>query len=260
LVDFGLSVDREGVMSLEETTFDNMLQNNPSILEEFFNGKTTITEARITGRKIGYQSNTVNVINADGSISTSTSKISIADDVTIEAGSMKINGVNIEKITLLATNTPAQNTQIVLQAINAREFDTGVKASVGPDGESIVLTEAYGGSITVEGDDDARTYLGFGNSYGSGRTDYTPGVFNNVASYFEGLNKGETSTLGLLSANLTKTLETLNEEQEKTLKRLDTKYETMAAQFASYSSLISQFENSFKSVQMQIDAMNSNNN
>ncbi|MGB5793456.1 flagellar filament capping protein FliD [Poseidonibacter sp.] len=51
----------------------------------------------------------------------------------------------------------------------------------------------------------------------------------------------------------------LETSKEKAIKDLDTKYDTMAAQFSSYSSIISQMESSFSGLKQMIAAENSSN-
>jgi len=51
----------------------------------------------------------------------------------------------------------------------------------------------------------------------------------------------------------------LEEDKEQAVKNLDTKYDTMAAQFAAYGSIISQMEASFGGLKMMIEQANSGN-
>jgi len=51
----------------------------------------------------------------------------------------------------------------------------------------------------------------------------------------------------------------LEEDKEKAVKNLDTKYDTMAAQFSAYASIISQLESSFSGLKQMIAAENSSN-
>lgn len=53
--------------------------------------------------------------------------------------------------------------------------------------------------------------------------------------------------------------ENLQEEKEKVVKSLDTKYDTMAAQFSAYASIISQMESSFSGLKQMIASENSSN-
>ena len=52
---------------------------------------------------------------------------------------------------------------------------------------------------------------------------------------------------------------TLEEDKEQAVKDLDTKYDTMAAQFAAYASVISQMESSFAGLKAIIASENSSN-
>jgi len=59
--------------------------------------------------------------------------------------------------------------------------------------------------------------------------------------------------------NMEKRKTDLEDEKEKAVKDLDTKYDTMAAQFAAYASIISQLESSFGALKQTIAAENSSN-
>lgn len=56
----------------------------------------------------------------------------------------------------------------------------------------------------------------------------------------------------ILEDNMTARRESLTEEQETAIENLDTKYDTMAAQFAAYASIISQMESSFSGLKQMI--------
>jgi flagellar hook-associated protein 2 len=63
---------------------------------------------------------------------------------------------------------------------------------------------------------------------------------------YNGLFASYTSSMDTRKTNL-------EDEKEKTIKDLDTKYDTMAAQFAAYGSMITQMESSFSGLKMIID-------
>ena len=135
-----------------------------------------------------------------------------------------------------------------------------VKASVSGSGDKVILTNSSGGEVDISGaTTDAVNFLGLNNGKVNGSRTYSDGVFSDIDSYFEGLLVGETSTLGLLESSLKSNTERLDDEIAKTNERITSKYEIMEAQFASYNSLIKQFESSFSALQMQIDTMTANN-
>jgi len=69
---------------------------------------------------------------------------------------------------------------------------------------------------------------------------------------YDGLFKSYTTNMDLRKTKL-------DEDKEKAVKDLDTKYDTMAAQFTAYGSIIAQMESSFAGLKQMIAAQNSSN-
>jgi len=240
MTQFGLDVTQDGVLVLNKAAFESKMAEDPAAFEGFFRGNTEITEAITISEQVGY--------SAPG--------VPIDEDVTVGYDSIKINDISLPEVTLLASNTPQENTLLLVKAINDISNDTGVKASVSGSGDKVILTNASGGAIELSGATaDAVTYLGLSNGRVNGSRDYTDGLFSDIDGYFEGLLVGEFSTLGLLESSLKGETERLDDEIAKTMERISSKYEIMEAQFASYNSIIKQFESSFGALQMQIDTM-----
>lgn len=254
ITDYGIEVTKEGTMTFDRVKFEAKMKEDPTAFESLFRGETKTTEAVSVGGKVGYTTTQVNEIQEDGSIVTTSQYLPISEDKTISYDSIKINGISLPEVKLLASNTPSQNTQVLANAINSISAETGVKASVSGSGDKIVLTNAEGGEITLsEATSDAVNFLGLNNGKVIGSKDYTDGIFNNIDDYFDSILVGEFSTLGLLESSLNNEAKRLDDEWQKTMDRITSRYEIMEAQFASYNSIISQFENSFNSLQLQID-------
>ncbi len=253
MTEFGLDVTQDGVLTFNKADFEAKMAEDPEAFESFFRGNTEVKEAVSISGKVGYsyQSLTDAQDNSDQS-----TYLPIEEDVTVAYGSVNINGVALPEITLLASNTPEENTQLLVKTINSITLETGVKASVSGSGDKVILTNESGGEIDLSGaTSDAVNYLGLSNSREIGSRDYTDGLFSDIDNYFEGLLVGEFSTLGLLESSLKSDTERLDEEIAKTTERINQRYEIMEAQFASYNSIIKQFESSFSALQMQIDTM-----
>lgn len=256
MTEYGLEVTQDGVLVFDKPTFESKMAEDPAAFEGFIRGNTEVKEAISVSDKVGYSMQEVNEIQDDGSVVTTTQYLPIDEDVTIGYGSVKINGVALPEITLLASNTPEENTQLLVKTINDLYLQTGVKASVSGGGDKVILSNDSGGEIDIsDATDEAKTLLGLNNGREVGSRDYTDGIFSDIDTFFEGLLVGEESTLGLLETSLKSETERLDEEISKTMERLDQKYSIMEAQFASYNSIIKQFESSFGALQMQIDAM-----
>lgn len=251
ITDFGLDVSQDGPLIFDKAAFEAKMSEDPAAFESFFRGNTKVTEAVTVGNKVGYFNKEVTDI---GTGITSTLSLPIEEDVKIGYGSVKINGVALPEITLLASNTPQQNTQLLVQKINALTNQTGVVASVSGGGDKVILTNKGGGEVSIsDPTGDAIAYLGLSTSTVTGSREYSDGLFSDLDNYFEGLMVGEFSTLGLLESSLKNNTSRLDEEISKTMERINQKYTIMEAQFASYNSVIKQFESSFSSLQMQID-------
>lgn len=78
------------------------------------------------------------------------------------------------------------------------------------------------------------------------------GVFTKMNKELDSLI-GDNGALTLFEQNLTSTKSKLEEERERAIERLDIRYEIMANKFAAYDSMISQMNNSFNGLKMQID-------
>ena len=59
--------------------------------------------------------------------------------------------------------------------------------------------------------------------------------------------------MNLVGASLRTQESGITDNIQRVLDRLNAKYEVMAAQFAAYNAMISRYESSFSSIQMQID-------
>lgn len=253
ITEFGLDVTQDGVLTFDKAEFERKMAEDPAAFESFFRGNTEVKEAVSISGKVGYMPQEYTDIADKNS---EVLPVPIEEDVTIDYGSAKINGIALPEVTLLASNTPEENTQLLVKAINSISLETGVKASVSGSGDKVVFTNEGGGEIDISDvSADAANYLGLSNGREVGSRTYTDGLFSDIDSYFEGLLVGEFSTLGLLESSLKGDTERLDEEIAKTTDRINQRYEIMEAQFASYNSIIQQFESSFKALQMQIDTM-----
>jgi flagellar hook-associated protein 2 len=259
LVDYGLDTNKEGEFTFNSDKFEELINQGGPEVEAFLNGKTKVEEAQLISSTIGYSSSEVNEINEDGSISTSTSKKPLSTDITINAGALVINDIRIGEIQLKAENTPAQNTQIVLEAINAKESETGVRAKLTGDNDQIMLINESGAEIDLVASSEAESFLGFKTSSEIGSSEYVPGIFSNLEEVFEELLVGEFSQLGLLESSLKSTTTKLDEERLNIIARLDSKYQIMEDQFAQYNVIINRFTTQFDALKQQIEFATANN-
>ena len=258
MTQYGLEVGDDGMLIFDQSTFESAMNEDPAAFEALLRGETKVTEGLMISGAVGYTTETVNEIQADGSVLPITRSVPITTDQTFAYGSLKINDISLPSITLLASNTPELNTQLLVSAINSISADTGVRATISASGDKVIMTNGSGGEITITGASaDTASMLGLSNGRTSGTTEYSDGLFSEMESYFDSLLVGSESTLGLLETSLKNETDRLDEEISRVKARLDSRYSIMEAQFASYNSIIKGFESNFQALQMQIDAMSS---
>ena len=81
------------------------------------------------------------------------------------------------------------------------------------------------------------------------------GAFSKILDYIDSLIKGPNSSLELLSTQYSHEKKSYEETIESSQKRIDTRYEIMASQFASYDAVINGYNVQTMAVQQAIDAM-----
>ena len=181
----------------------------------------------------------------------------LSEDLNIPEGSIKINGIELGEVTLLASNSSEQNTQLLMTAINAISDETGVTASISAGGSQLILQDATGEPFVISDSDGFAAKIGLETGSYRGKQTEVEGIFTQLDNYFEGLMDGDESTMGLLSGSLSDREDRLTEELQRILDRINARYETMATQFANYNSIISKMQASFNSLQMMIDQSSS---
>jgi len=81
------------------------------------------------------------------------------------------------------------------------------------------------------------------------------GAFTKILNYIDSLTKGPNSSLELLNTQYNNEEKSYQSSIEETQKRIDTKYQTMAMQFASYDSMINSYNVQSQTIQQSIQAM-----
>ncbi|NPA74330.1 MAG: flagellar filament capping protein FliD [Epsilonproteobacteria bacterium] len=89
---------------------------------------------------------------------------------------------------------------------------------------------------------------------GETQTNPQKGLFANLNDDLGSIFMDRDSELKLYKSYLDENLRNLNDRKDSQTKKLDIKYEIMAKKFASYDSIISNFNASYQSLQMQIDS------
>jgi len=104
---------------------------------------------------------------------------------------------------------------------------------------------------------NVQTFFQGQNVTSRGVTSHKDGLFYDLENSLDRY-VGNNSLLENLNNSLTRQEERLNSEREKAVASLDKRYERMAKEFAQQDAIISQIEQQFKSIQMQIDMQNNN--
>ncbi len=96
-----------------------------------------------------------------------------------------------------------------------------------------------------------------------GSTDEDGNVVNGFFTDFNDLLaryvSGDSSILSLYEQSLSTEKTSLTKERVSTVSRLDDRYETMAARFAAYDSIINKLNNQFSALSMMIESSYNNN-
>ncbi len=237
LMDYGFSLDKSGTLSVDKTKLTSAISSDPKTLEKVFRGASEITKGTYTG------TNAANVP---------------ASNTAVGSGSIIINGISISSVTTQSTNTAEQNAQLFVAAINSSYDSTGVKAYTNGSGK-IILENDAGGTIKLTTTALAAQESGLTtgaiteSTVAAGKSTQKKGIFADLNTYFASLISKSTSSLNQLSTSFQSLIDSNTTEKTNTQKSIDTKYEQLAAQFAAYDKLISKYQQSFASLQMQIN-------
>jgi flagellar hook-associated protein 2 len=188
-------------------------------------------------------------------------------DTTGGFGDIVINGVSIVGVDTLHTNTAEQNAQLFATQINKQSDSTGVKAYTDGNGK-LILESLTGGKIEVQTNANGALASGLSSSSSTstpmskrivavGSTNTEDGIFAQLNKKLASVVTNTNSSLKLFSNSLQSQLDTQNKSLESATAKLDQKYEMLASQYALYNSIISKFQQSFASLQMQINNMSS---
>lgn len=115
--------------------------------------------------------------------------------------------------------------------------------SFNKNGQMEVNTAELSDAVTNSYDDLKELFVGYAEKEGIG---------TRLSSYLDDLDSLD-GTLTSFQDKLSDKLSDLNDNLDEETERLDTKYQQLADQFAQYTVIISQMENSFKSLQLIMD-------
>ncbi|MCK9546536.1 MAG: flagellar filament capping protein FliD [Sulfurospirillaceae bacterium] len=225
---YGLSLQEGGLLKFNKADLEEKLAQNPQDVEDFFKGMLTFDPTKYIAK----------------------SAMS-AGELNIESKDFEINGVGIS-FSSDASASAADNAKNLRDAINSAGIK-GLVASLDTTGERLILTSNEGSEITIKGNSSTLNKIGLSATTIRNDGNQSEGVFGRLGKVFDNLlgNKG---SLTLLDNELTNSQKRLKLERERSVAQLDSKYQTMIAQFAAYDSIIAGLNQQFSSLQSMIDA------
>jgi len=225
LVDYGLTFE-DGTLTFDEDTFDDMVEDNATDVQDFFMGSTTYETTTYTGTSV-----------ASGAL-----------NITYKG--LYINDTSI-RFTTDADSTAEENAVALQKAINEAGVE-GVTATVGDDG-NIILKSTTGSDIEITGESTVLSTLGLKEATIYGHSTTREGMFTEFEDLLEMYTDDDEGILTVYSEYLDTKEESLTEQREKLVESLDTKYEIMATKFAAYDSIISEMTTAFNTLSMLIE-------
>lgn len=238
LTDFGITLTKDGLLTLDSSILNDMINNNFDEFKSFFSSETKFTNVTA----FGYQ------------------KPDWGDELK---GKLTINGVEIDidipkdftAGTSGATGTTGDEKakkNALLKAIANASGLSDISASFDKDGK-LVLKGSGGVDIEIKGDSNFLTKLGLKEQKLDGKTEIIGGFFKGLNDTINGLI-GTNGTLTTYEENLTNSHKSLTQSKEQRQKELDTKYTTMAEKWSQYDTIIAKLESQMNTVNGMIEA------
>jgi flagellar hook-associated protein 2 len=239
LPQYGIELSKEGVMSLNTSTFTSKMDADPDGLEAFFSGKTTVTRVGTTKTSSFATASTLISSGASGnmtiSIGGTPTSLAYTNTTTLQqmADTINANSTLNAKVSAGVVQNTTNDFRLVL---------TPKGSSVG---ETITLSDSVGGGLlsamtsTTSTQDISSTTDGAFTLLNSLLDSYTS-ASNGTITNFTKATKGVTTALAA--------------DKTKAAAALTARYDTLTAKFAAYDSMISKLNNQFNALKQQIDA------
>lgn len=230
LADFGITLTKDGLLTLDSSVLNDMINTKFDEFKSFFSSETKFTNVTAKGDTTPRWNDAIN-------------------------GTLKINGVeikiNIEKNTGGSTTPSEEQRRALLNAIGSAGL-SDIKASFDKDGK-LVLKGSGGVDIEISGESSFLTKLGLKEQKLDGKTEIIGGFFKGLNDTINGLI-GTNGTLTTYEENLTNSHKSLTQSKEQRQKELDTKYTTMAEKWSQYDTIIAKLESQMNTVNGMIEA------
>lgn len=231
LADFGITLTEDGLLTLDSSILNDMINTKFDEFKNFFSSETKFTNVTVVGDK----------------------KIDWNENIK---GKLTINGVEINIDTTDTDNTDKKNA--LLKAIANASGLSDISASFDKDGK-LVLKGSGGTDIEIKGDSDFLEKLGLKEQKLDGKTEIIGGFFKDLNDTLNGLI-GSEGSLTAYEESLTSSHKSLTASKEQRQKELDAKYTTMAEKWSQYDTIIAKLEAQMNIVNSMIEAANNANN
>lgn len=238
LTDFGITLTKDGLLTLDSSILNDMINTKFDEFKSFFSSETKFTNVTAFGDK----------------------KPEWDDELK---GKLTINGVEIDidipknftagtSGTTSTTGDEKAKKNALLKAIANASGLSDISASFDKDGK-LVLKGSGGVDIEIKGDSGFLTKLGLKEQKLDGKTEIIGGFFKGLNDTINGLI-GTNGTLTTYEENLTNSHKSLTQSKEQRQKELDTKYTTMAEKWSQYDTIIAKLESQMNTVNGMIEA------
>lgn len=243
LADFGITLTKDGLLTLDSSILNDMINTKFDEFKNFFSSETKFTNVTAVGDK----------------------KIEWSDELK---GKLTINGVEIDiniekdfkdKDGKTLTNGEAEKAKknALLKAIANASGLSDISASFDKDGK-LVLKGSGGTDIEIKGDSSFLAKLGLKEQKLDGKTEIIGGFFKGLNDTLNGLI-GSEGSLTAYEESLTSSHKSLTASKEQRQKELDAKYTTMAEKWSQYDTIIAKLEAQMNTVNSMIEAANNAN-
>lgn len=243
LADFGITLTKDGLLTLDSSILNDMINTKFDEFKNFFSSETKFTNVTAVGdKKIEWNNELKDKLTING----------VEIDINIEKDFKDKDGKSL-------TNGEAEKAKknALLKAIANASGLSDISASFDKDGK-LVLKGSGGTDIEIKGDSSFLEKLGLKEQKLDGKTEIIGGFFKGLNDTLNGLI-GSEGSLTAYEESLTSSHKSLTASKEQRQKELDAKYTTMAEKWSQYDTIIAKLEAQMNTVNSMIEAANNAN-
>lgn len=241
LADFGITLTKDGLLTLDSSVLNDMINTKFDEFKNFFSSETKFTNVTAVGdKKIEWNDELKGKLTING----------VEIDINIEKDFKDKDGKTFGEAEKAKKNA-------LLKAIANASGLSDISASFDKDGK-LVLKGSGGTDIEIKGDSSFLAKLGLKEQKLDGKTEIIGGFFKGLNDTLNGLI-GSEGSLTAYEESLTSSHKSLTASKEQRQKELDAKYTTMAEKWSQYDTIIAKLEAQMNTVNSMIEAANNAN-